>query len=109
MAIRQCELASSQHQRPTHCLLAGPKEDNSGLFLSFICLLCTSVPLTASLRALAVDRQETRATLMQRRQMKDRKRPELSSLLNKLIRSNSTDNTNQVKTYNKIQTPPYTQ
>ena len=68
MAIRQCELASSQHQRPTHGLLT-----------------------------LAVDKQETRATLMQRRQMKERKRTELSSLLNKLIRSNSTDNTNQVE------------
>ena len=30
MAIRQCELASSQHQRPTHCLLAGPSSGQAG-------------------------------------------------------------------------------
>lgn len=74
MAIRQCQLVSSQHQRPTHGL-----------------------GCAASLKALAVNKQGTRATLMQRRQMKERKRTELSSLLNKLIRSSSTENTNQVE------------
>lgn len=63
-----------QHQRPTH-----------------------SLDCATSLWVLAVDKQETRATLVQRRQMKKRKRTELSSLLHRLIRSNSINNTNQVE------------